>query len=112
MPACPVAISRGMLWWFTEGKQCQLVLWLYPEGCCGGLLKESNASVLWLYPEGCCGGLLKESNASVCPVAISRGMLWWFTEGKQCTVSREGCCGGLLKESNALYPERDVVVVF
>ena len=41
---------------------------------------------------------------------IQRGMLWWFSEGKQCTISREGCCGGLLKESNALYPERDVVV--
>ena len=34
---------------------------------------------------------------------IQRGMLWWFTEGKQCTVSREGCCGGLLKESNASF---------
>ena len=60
MPACPVAVSR--------------------EGCCGGFLKESNASLS-------CG-------------CIQRGMLWWFSEGKQCQLVLW------------LYPERDVVVVF
>ena len=59
-------------------------MWWFTEG------KQCTVS-----REGCCGGVLKESNASFCPVA----------------VSREGCCG-LLKESNALYPERDVVVVY